>query len=178
MINIYYSNDKKDRSDSYVFLRQTLCGYCGVDGNFRLMRTKKGKPYIEDYHDIHFSITHTGSLWMCAVSDAEIGIDAEYADRRIFREEKITERFFSEEERRYTGEGDIRHRFLEIWTRKEAYLKLRGDGIFNGMEKLCTLTDSNVSFIQHEIEPAGRKVILAMCSYNADMSYELTEIEL
>lgn len=94
-----------------------------------------GKPYLPEAPHIHFNISHTRGLVICAVSDREIGIDAEYM--RDFRESLI-QRVCSEAEKKYIFQGqdkrnreaDIcRERFTRIWTLKESYIKAIGKGL-------------------------------------------------
>ena len=88
----------------------------------------KGKPYFRDIPDLHFSLSHSGSIAMCALSDKEIGCDAELIAGPRF---SVAERFFSAEEREYlrgVSPEDIARAFYKIWTRKESFLKATGLG--------------------------------------------------
>ncbi len=88
-----------------------------------------GKPYAKNA-DVHFSITHSGTLAMCAVSDRPVGIDAE--EISAFNPD-ICKRFFSEGEREQifasANEDKIRDTFFRIWTMKESYVKMTGRGL-------------------------------------------------
>lgn len=90
-----------------------------------------GKPYIVEYEQWHFSITHTAGMIGIAISDESVGIDAEKicdADLRI------TKRFFTAQENlRIENSANKNKRFLEIWTKKEAYLKYIGKGLHTPM---------------------------------------------
>ena len=79
-----------------------------------------------------FNLSHSGSVALYAVSGAgEIGIDVELDDGD-FASERIAERFFSPAEvevlRSLPTEAQPRA-FLACWTRKEAFIKARGDGL-------------------------------------------------
>ena len=94
-----------------------------------------GKPYFPSHPDIHFSVSHTGGIWICAFADCEIGCDVQ--DHRTnddpARLKRLAERWFSEGERRYLDErGYAPAEFYRIWARKEAYVKFTGDGIGEG----------------------------------------------
>ena len=90
--------------------------------------TANGKPYLVG-SPYHFSITHTGEVVAVAVSDSPCGIDAEVIARQSRR---IAERFFHPAESAYLAAFDsdaYDAEFTEIWTKKEAFAKLTGEGI-------------------------------------------------
>ena len=98
--------------------------------------TEKGKPFLLDRPDIHFSISHTKNAILVAISDAPIGVDIEAfrspSAALIARTMNATEQAAIA-----AADGWNIHRtprtpealFSAIWTRKEAVLKLRGTGI-------------------------------------------------
>ena len=92
MIKLYYtfSNPESD-----AFLKKSLHKFSGKS-NFEIKRTENGKPYIDG--DIHFSLSHTDSLTICAVSDKNIGADAEKI-RSINNKNKILSRFAKAEKK-------------------------------------------------------------------------------
>lgn len=89
------------------------------------------KPRLADGR-LWFNVSHSGPLAMYAVTTAgEVGIDVELADRDFARE-RIAERFFSPAEvsaLRSLPEPLQPLAFLTCWTRKEAFIKARGDGL-------------------------------------------------
>lgn len=102
----------------------------GYDAHCLEFATQKGgKPYIKNA-DIHFSITHSLTVAMCAVADSVIGIDAE--EITDFNPD-ICKRFFSRAEREQifaSGDDDkIKNTFFRIWTMKESYVKMTGRGL-------------------------------------------------
>lgn len=63
----------------------------------------------------------------------------------------IAERFFSPEEFELIKRSeDPRTLFLRFWTRKEAYLKLKGDGISEGLDQKIP-----ANFMIHDFIPAS-----------------------
>ena len=105
---------------------------------------KGGKPYAEGL-DIHFSLSHSGNLAVCAISDKPVGIDAE-RNKEISL--NMAKRCFTQAEQQYvlSEKEKAQRRFFEIWTKKEAYVKLLGTGIqdfltFNvmGNDKIYTI---------------------------------------
>lgn len=85
-----------------------------------------GKPYAESGG--FFSVSHSGSIAAIAVDDIEIGLDIEKLpdESRL----KIADRFYHPAEREHVKRsGDPCRAFCEIWTRKEAVIKMTGEGI-------------------------------------------------
>lgn len=89
-----------------------------------------GKPYLESYPHISFSLSHsedTGFLAVCTKS-AEIGADIEkIREGREFR--GIASRYFTEPEQLFYDKDPSPETFMQIWTRKEAYTKALGTGL-------------------------------------------------
>jgi 4'-phosphopantetheinyl transferase len=79
-----------------------------------------------------FNLSHSGSLALYAfTSEEEVGIDIELDDADFARE-RIAEMFFSPTEvaaLRSLPEAVQPRAFLTCWTRKEAFIKARGDGL-------------------------------------------------
>lgn len=79
-----------------------------------------------------FNLSHSGSVALLAFSSGgEVGIDVE-RDDGDFARERIPERFFSSAEvkaLRALPRALQSRAFLSCWTRKEAFIKARGDGL-------------------------------------------------
>lgn len=85
-----------------------------------------GKPFFHDLPDVHFNISHTGGLVVCAVGNIPIGIDAE----RIRPYPKSVLRKMTDRECLYIQKSDRQDEaFMRVWTMKEAMIKLTGDGL-------------------------------------------------
>jgi 4'-phosphopantetheinyl transferase len=94
----------------------------------------KGKPYLEEgaRGGIHFNLAHSRGKALYAFSTGrQLGVDLEFI-REDLEYEKIAERFFSPREIERLGSvpAEIRKEaFFNCWTRKEAYIKARGEGL-------------------------------------------------
>lgn len=89
-----------------------------------------GKPFLQGYEDFHFNISHSGKYVACAVSNQPIGIDIEIVNPIDLA---FANRFFVKDEIQYILNGNpeyLQQRFYSIWTRKEAYIKLCGKGLY------------------------------------------------
>lgn len=106
-----------------------------------------GKPQlslaaITNYKSIHFSISHTKTAIAVAIDHAPVGIDVE----TIVSPARISDRHFLDrtmspaEQQQIAAADDPCLAFTELWTRKEALVKLLGTGI--DMSTLPTLLDN------------------------------------
>ncbi len=99
-----------------------------------------GKPHIKGRDDVQFSITHSRGFVavILSLNEGRVGIDAEPCEGAIpnDKQARFAERYFSERERRAINEG--KRTFSDIWTRKEAYLKLDGMGIRTRLSEVDT----------------------------------------
>lgn len=120
--------DRLDGRDGHTVGRELLARLCG--GQLPEIRvTEQGKPYFAD-SALHFSISHTKNHAFCCISDQNIGIDAEEADRRV--SPALAGKVLSETEKaRYAAAPDKNSALLRLWVLKEAYAKLLGKGLGN-----------------------------------------------
>lgn len=94
--------------------------------------SETGKPMIDG---IFFSISHSANRVMCAVSSQTVGCDIEKieaGENLEHRFEKIAKRFFSKrevQELEDAPEEERRNLFYRIWTMKESYVKMTGEGL-------------------------------------------------
>ena len=120
--------------------------------DLKIARTERGKPYFDGLKTIHFSVSHSGEIFACAFSDDLIGIDIqEYKNRPDEPERcrKIANRFFHPDEVDAL-DADTVSAFYNIWTSKEAYVKLTGQGIDGDFSEFC-IFDLDEYLFQTEI---------------------------
>lgn len=88
---------------------------------------ERGKPYFVN-SPWHFSISHSKRHVFCALSQRNIGIDAEELDRQI--RPQLADKILSPMEReQYDRAEDPRLALLTFWVLKEAQAKLTGEGL-------------------------------------------------
>jgi 4'-phosphopantetheinyl transferase len=134
----------KDRNHYVVargLLRKLLGGYAGVAASdLRFAYTEKGKPSLAEREAglINFNLAHSHGRAIYAFTvGRELGVDLEFM-RTDFAGGKIAERFFSTAEiiALTAVPPELKQRaFFDCWTRKEAYLKARGDGLSMPLDK-------------------------------------------
>ena len=100
-----------------------------------------GKPYLSNYPDVHFNISHSGEYVVCAVNDKPIGVDIQKIGEY---NPDVAKRVCNEKELKQIKDSlDKASEFTKLWTQKEAVLKMHGIGIASGDIKNC-LDNHNV----------------------------------
>lgn len=123
-----FTDDRRRMAFSDELLRGLLAEQYGVDENEVIIKNlPSGKPVAEvKGKEIFVSITHSGDFVASAVSDTPVGIDLEV--KREFKTSVL--KALKEEEREFIEKSkDKTSAFLKIWTAKEAYVKLTGQGL-------------------------------------------------
>jgi 4'-phosphopantetheinyl transferase len=117
-----------------ALLRLLLGRYLAVSPQaLRFETTAAGKPHLAfGQRQLQFNLAHSGEYVLIAIADSRaVGVDVEEI-RDDFDAGEIAARFFSLSEQReleaLTGRAKI-EAFFECWTRKEAYVKARGEGL-------------------------------------------------
>ena len=136
-----------------------------------------GKPEAEG---VFFNLSHSGQWTVCAIGDGPVGCDVEeIASVR----EGIAERFFTENEVQHLEqfEGDRRkEEFFRLWTLKESYMKMTGEGMSLGLDRFEFDMDGQPTVKRDgaicdchikEYELPGYKV--AVCAASADFAETL-----
>ncbi|MDR3361228.1 MAG: 4'-phosphopantetheinyl transferase superfamily protein, partial [Bifidobacteriaceae bacterium] len=63
------------------------------------------------------------------------------------------------------AEEDASRRFLEIWTKKEAYLKWRGTGLAGGLESFSVLAPEPFGVVFHPVTlPGDERFVGHVCA--------------
>ena len=129
----------------------------------KIKREEGGKPFAQGGNDFEFSVAHSGGITVLATSKGHVGVDAERI-RCVERRERLAERFFSENERKQLcAAADADTEFLRIWTKKEAYMKMKGTGLGEGI----LATDTSVldtAFFEQTAELCGERYIITVCT--------------
>jgi 4'-phosphopantetheinyl transferase len=142
------SPDEQRRADLFHFdadreryiltrgtLRLLLAQYLGANpAQLRFVYGARGKPALADpdSRPLAFNVSHTRDMTILAFAwNRSVGVDVE-ANKANVAVEDIAQRFFSpaEVQALLSLPPDERAAgFLDCWTRKEAFIKARGDGL-------------------------------------------------
>jgi 4'-phosphopantetheinyl transferase len=104
-----------------------------------------GKPFLRG-HDLFFSLTHTGELAVCVLSDCEVGADIEQLSRFDradgARLDRIARRIMTEEEGRLWRKDPTGEALVHMWTKKESCAKYTGAGLACDLASIDTIHDA------------------------------------
>jgi len=132
----YFENDRRHSIAARGLLRTILGRYLKTDPRcLRICYKLYGKPALvgtSGHNTYNFNLSHSHGLFLLAITlGREIGIDVEYI-RPESAGEEIAERFFAPNEiaklRSLPTDQKV-EAFFKCWTRKEAYIKAKGEGL-------------------------------------------------
>lgn len=122
---------------AHARMRRILGGLLGRPaGGLEFAVGDRGKPMLPAYPHLHFNLSHSGSLMALAVTGAgPVGVDVERTDttRRL---DDLVDRYFAPGEAaafRALAEPLRPEAFFDLWTRKEAFIKVTGEGMSRGL---------------------------------------------
>lgn len=79
---------------------------------------------------IYFNLSHSADMVLCAVSNVPVGCDIE---KLTIAPMEVAEHYFSKKERLYIADtsnsAEADRRFFRLWTMKESYMKMTGEGM-------------------------------------------------
>ena len=138
---------------AYQLLKRGLKEVYGIGENPIFEYNEHGKPSIVGHPEIFFNLSHCKEAAICAISDRPIGVDVESV--RSFNESLVRYTMNDDEIQRIEAAENRAVAFIQLWTMKEATLKLIGTGISKDMKQvLCqegffieTFTDHHNRFV-------------------------------
>lgn len=143
-----------------------------------------GKPYFRDL-PLCFSLSHSGEAVFLAASEAEIGADIQHVTNADWK--NLAERFYGREDLEClgeckkndmaeksgseairkiegrVGETDKRELFYQLWTRKEAYGKLTGEGVSKYLDRKVPEEEQGIFWDCRKIPIGGKDYFLSVC---------------
>ena len=126
-------------------LLHLACVEAGFEGaDEHVAYGENGKPYLVDFPDVHFNLSHSGERVMCVLSPFDVGCDVETikGDRG-----RLAERFFMPEESAWIKHFETLEKqsdaFYRLWTLKECYMKVTGRGMSLMPDKFSLNVDEN-----------------------------------
>ena len=152
----HFEKDRKRFIARHGILRTILGCYLNVEpSRLQFSYGKNGKPALADTFGkeaILFNMSDSEDLAIYGFTrDQEIGVDIERIDD-IPEMHEIAERFFSARENavfRSLPESKKREAFFNCWTRKEAFIKAKGEGLGLGLDQF-----------EVSLAPGGRAALL------------------
>jgi len=129
--------DITPRQSSSPILRQILSRYVLQSADELVIeRGEFGKPYLRDFPEWQFNLSHSAEKMLIAVSyEKAVGVDIEQIKPRCSLSDLVKKCFALSEQNYWFGlpENEKTAAFYDFWTRKEAVVKAIGRGIALGM---------------------------------------------
>ncbi len=170
----HFEKDKRVYEAGHVLIRKILSHYTAIEaGKLELTPIVNRKPDLKNSpFNIHFNISHSGSKILVAIGFlSDVGIDVEkilpdfdtdgFAEANYHSNEVAHLKTLNNE-----TETDY---FYQIWTRKEAWLKLTGEGVNDKLKDL----DFSGKDIKSPLPPHGHHD-LYMTSWKESADYIAT----
>jgi 4'-phosphopantetheinyl transferase len=145
------STDERERADRMVtqtlqnrraaaqsILRDVLARYLAISPSRIVFSLgERGKPSVQG-SDLEFNMSHTEDLALIALTRTHpIGVDIEFIKTSKYHESIVEKNYSPQEFAQYQSlpEGEKLEAFFRGWTRKEAYIKAIGLGLYYPLEK-------------------------------------------
>jgi 4'-phosphopantetheinyl transferase len=121
-----------------------------------------GKPGLAagpNVLDLRFNLSHSHQLALIAITRGrEVGVDLEFM-RSDFASDEVAEHFFSPTEVKQLVRmpaGIKTRSFFNCWTRKEAYIKARGEGLSHPLDQfdVSFAPDAPAQLLDSRVDPA------------------------
>jgi 4'-phosphopantetheinyl transferase len=127
-------------------LRDILAKTLAVSAtSIQIQKTAYGKPYLTDYPELAFNLSHTDNYMAVALAkNCQLGVDIEQCKHRSTLA-ALVQKCFSVEEADYwqkLSAAEQTREFYQFWTRKEAFVKATGLGISLGLRD-CVVNPNN-----------------------------------
>lgn len=131
---------------------------------------KKGKPYLHDFPNINFNISHCNGAVCCIFGNSPVGVDIQ--EVRKLNMSSAMKVCSSAEIERINNAAEPDLEFCRIWTVKEALAKLSGDGIFRNIR---TLSGEGANIATFFLEP---DIYMTAASYSPDADFSVHRLGL
>lgn len=131
--------------------------------NLRIDYDKNGKPFLPDFPDVYFNISHSGEYVAVAVGDAEVGLDVQ---EKKELSDGVLKRIAAEEEK------DLQILPAWLFSIKESFLKLTGDGITKDLRDFY-IVEKNGEILSARAEDKNRHLACYSCRFLDGEKYML-----
>ena len=147
-VHLYLFSDEEERNGGRADARVFRCArdFLQAQGKTNvelpeIYAQNHEKPRFAADIGVHFSVSHSGKYWGCAVCEQPIGLDIQHKSSK--RQEGVAKRFFHPDEHQYLAQSDFKG-FFDIWTAKESYVKYTGQGIDDAFSAFSVVRNGQV----------------------------------
>ena len=140
---------------AFLLLQQALRTEYGLQEIPEFTFGTHGKPMLKEHPEIHFNLSHCSQAALCVVSSQPVGCDVESVPDELDMD--VCRHCFNEAEINHILHSDHPTlAFTTLWTKKEAFLKLTGEGLTNNLHRLLdTAETKGVTFQTTAIHSKG-----------------------
>lgn len=199
--NRYYYNmsvKRREKADRYKFMSKKIeCVGAGIlideflkqygmrEKDMIYLYNEYGKPYFKNFHNIHFSVSHSKGYALCSFGDKQSGADIQIESKDVL---SLANRFFTKQECDYIfSQPDHQSQikaFYRVWVIKESFIKTIGRGMSLKLDSFSVCFKDKPAIIQDfdekeynikEYSLDGYSV--AVCSTSTDFAEDLSIIE-
>ena len=122
---------------SYLLFLYGFRNLYHMEGTPDFSGEKFEKPYLADYPEIHFNLSHCNNGCACIMDNFEVGIDLQEIRKVSLKTfEKICS---ADEILEIQNSNNPEKEFCKIWSYKEALSKLTGEGIFRDISNISSM---------------------------------------
>lgn len=132
-----------------------------------IVKAENGKPYIKG-NPVYFSISHCDGLAVTVLSKAPVGVDCESVRRTSGA---VMKRCYGDRETEHIlTSADSDRAFSRLWTLKESYAKMTGEGVGSDLKMKCfdeengrTLFESGAVFYHYGTRFNNEDYFISVC---------------
>ena len=126
--------------------------------------SQNGKPSFENPTLPRFSLAHSCGFCAAVLANGTVGVDIELIKPRAHKQE-LADRFFNADERARFLSDATDENFLQLWTQKEALVKLHGASLASSLKS--ELPNGKLIF-SDVIDIDGERIAIAIYAERAD----------
>lgn len=167
MTSYRFSNDRKLSALGYLVLVYALKN----EGLFKALPefeyNAHGKPFLTNYRNLYFNISHCSNAVACYLSGTEVGVDVESVGEY---DDELAKAICNVDEYQWiTDSLDLTQRarkLTQLWTQKESIVKWRGTGINCDPKEIKTgirpyIHNLDYKLVSHYYR--GRNICVSIC---------------
>lgn len=125
-----FLQDKKLSLGAGILLDRGFSDYGLREASVAIIYGENGKPYLQDYSDIYFNLSHSEQMVAAVFANVEVGCDIEKVQQADL---DVARQCFCPGEYDYiagqSGEKAYNEAFYRLWTLKESFVKAVGLGL-------------------------------------------------
>jgi len=126
----------------YLLLRFALREVYDINEPVEFEIASKGKPVLKNHPRIHFNLSHSKGVAACVIADFEVGVDVQ--NIRSVSGKTAKRVLTAEEYEAFLTSSYPDEYFCKIWTIKESYVKMTGQGLTTELGDLSAEKISNI----------------------------------